>query len=175
MVPFGPKHVAILSVIYLRKNLCIFLLIVCGKMLYDVWHTPVFKKRPNFLNSSPTSTESALRLLNAPSGRFWQQTAICPVLLWALDIELHPLNWSRAQAVRRINPTNGPKAVCCQNLQLGALSSHSVPSMLVGELCKKFGLFLNTPCISSMMFVGYSWLEGWDRACWIFGLFFLTS
>jgi hypothetical protein len=30
----------------------------------------VFKKRPNFLNSSPTSTEGALRLLSAPSGRF---------------------------------------------------------------------------------------------------------
>ena len=30
----------------------------------------VFKKRPNFLNSAPTSTESALRLLGAPSVRF---------------------------------------------------------------------------------------------------------
>jgi hypothetical protein len=30
----------------------------------------VFKKRPNFLNSSPTSTEGAQRLLSAPSGRF---------------------------------------------------------------------------------------------------------
>jgi len=57
----------------------------------------VFKKRPNFLNSSPTSKEGALRLLSAPSGRFWQQTAICPVSLWALVVELHPLNW---------NPTN---------------------------------------------------------------------
>jgi hypothetical protein len=35
-------------------------------------------------------------------------------------------------------------AVCCQNLPLGALSSRSAPSMLVGELFKKFGLFLNT-------------------------------
>jgi hypothetical protein len=26
----------------------------------------VFKKKPNFLNSAPTSTESALRLLNTP-------------------------------------------------------------------------------------------------------------
>jgi hypothetical protein len=30
----------------------------------------VFKKRPNFLNSSPTSREGTLRLLSAPSGRF---------------------------------------------------------------------------------------------------------
>jgi hypothetical protein len=33
----------------------------------------VFKKRPNLLNSAPTSTEGALRLLSAPSGRFWQK------------------------------------------------------------------------------------------------------
>jgi hypothetical protein len=63
----------------------------------------VFKKRPNFLNSAPTSLESALRLLSATSVRFWQQTAICPVSLWALVVELHPLNWARAQAVRRIS------------------------------------------------------------------------
>jgi hypothetical protein len=64
------------------------------------------KKGPNFLNSSPTSIEDALRLLSAPSGRFWQQTAIYPVSLWALVVELHPLNWAHVQAVRRINPTN---------------------------------------------------------------------
>jgi hypothetical protein len=32
-------------------------------------------------------------------------------------------------------------AVCCQNLPLGALSSRSAPSVLVGVLFKKFGLF----------------------------------
>jgi hypothetical protein len=63
-------------------------------------------KRPNFLNSYPTSREDAIRLLSSPRGRFWQQTAICPVSLWALVVELYPLNWARAQAVRRINPTN---------------------------------------------------------------------
>ena len=63
----------------------------------------VFKKRPNFLNSAPTSTHSAQRLLSAPSVRFWQQTAICPVSLWALVVQLHPLNSTRAQAVRRIS------------------------------------------------------------------------
>ena len=62
----------------------------------------VLKKRPNFSNSSPNSTEGSLRLLSPPSGKFWQQTAICPVSLWALVVELHPLNWARAQAVRRI-------------------------------------------------------------------------
>jgi hypothetical protein len=38
----------------------------------------------------------------------------------------------------------GQIAVCCQNLPLGALSSRSAPSLLVGEQFKKFGLFLNT-------------------------------
>jgi hypothetical protein len=54
----------------------------------------VFRKRPTFLNSAPTSTKSALRLLSASSVRFWQQTAICPVSLWALIVELHPLSWA---------------------------------------------------------------------------------
>jgi hypothetical protein len=35
-------------------------------------------------------------------------------------------------------------AVCCQNLPLGAHSSRSAPSVLVGALFKKLGLFLNT-------------------------------
>jgi len=35
-------------------------------------------------------------------------------------------------------------AVCCKNLPLGELSSRSAHSVLVGELFKKFGLFLNT-------------------------------
>jgi hypothetical protein len=35
-------------------------------------------------------------------------------------------------------------AVCCQNLPLGALSSRRAPSVLVGAVFKKFGLFLNT-------------------------------
>jgi hypothetical protein len=63
----------------------------------------VFKKRTNFLNSAPTSTESALLLLSAPNVRFWQQTAVCPVSLWAFVVELRPPNWARAQAVRRIS------------------------------------------------------------------------
>jgi hypothetical protein len=36
-------------------------------------------------------------------------------------------------------------AVCCQNLTLGALSSRSALSMLVGALFKKFNLFLTIP------------------------------
>jgi len=55
----------------------------------------MFKKIPNFSNSLPTSTASALQLLSTPSGRFWQQTAICPVSLWVLVVKLHPLNWAR--------------------------------------------------------------------------------
>jgi hypothetical protein len=41
--------------------------------------------------------------MSAPNVRFWQQTSICPVSIFALVVELHPLNWARAQAVRRIS------------------------------------------------------------------------
>jgi hypothetical protein len=41
-------------------------------------------------------------------------------------------------------------AVCCQNLTLGALSSRSAFSLLIGALFKKFGLFLNNPRILRM-------------------------
>jgi hypothetical protein len=63
----------------------------------------VFKKRQNFLNNTPTSFESALWLLSTHSVWFWQQTAICPISLRALVVELHPLNWVRARAVCRIS------------------------------------------------------------------------
>jgi hypothetical protein len=61
---------------------------------------------------------------------------------------------ARAQFSVRSSTTNahsetGKVAVCCQNLPLGALSSRSAPSVLVGELFKKFGLFFNTPCTNS--------------------------
>jgi len=42
-------------------------------------------------------------------------------------------------------------AVCCQNLTLGALSSRSALSVMVGVLFKKFGPFLNTPLISNIV------------------------
>jgi len=41
----------------------------------------------------------------------------------------------------------GQMTVCCQDLMLGALSSRSALSVLVGALFKRFGLFLNTPCV----------------------------
>jgi hypothetical protein len=62
-----------------------------------------FKKRLTFLNIAPTNIDSPLRLLGAPSVRFWQQTAICPVSLWTLVVELHPLNSARELTVRRIS------------------------------------------------------------------------
>jgi hypothetical protein len=42
-------------------------------------------------------------------------------------------------------------AVCCQNLTLGAFSSRSALSLLVGALFKMFGLFLNTLLKYSLM------------------------
>ena len=41
----------------------------------------------------------------------------------------------------------GQIAICSQTMTLGALSSRSALSMLVGALFKKFGLFLNNPRI----------------------------
>jgi hypothetical protein len=72
------------------------------------------QKKKEFLNSSPTSKEGALRLLSAPSGRSWQQTATCPVSLWALVVQLHPQVAARGQAVRWINPTN---SLCTCSIQ----------------------------------------------------------
>jgi len=63
----------------------------------------VFNNRPNFLNSAPTSIESAPKLLSAPSVRFCQQTAICPISPWILIVEVLLLNWASAQTVRLIN------------------------------------------------------------------------
>ena len=59
---------------------------------------------------------------------------------------------ARAQFGGCSSVTNGHSktrqmAVCCQNLPLGALSSCSVLPVPVGALFKKFGLYLNTPCI----------------------------
>jgi len=39
----------------------------------------------------------------------------------------------------------GQMALYCQNLMLGALSSHSTFSLLAGAQFKKLGLFLNMP------------------------------
>ena len=44
----------------------------------------------------------------------------------------------------------GQIAVCSQNLTLGALSSRSALSMLVGALFKKFGLFFLTRLVSQI-------------------------
>jgi hypothetical protein len=92
-----------------------------------------------------------LRLLSAPSGRFWQQTAICPVSLWALVIELFVglvrrtacahAQFTGCSSMTNAHSETGQMAVCCQNLPLDVLSSRSAPSVLVGALFKKFGLF----------------------------------
>ena len=52
--------------------------------------------------------------------------------------------FSRCSSMTNAHSETWQMAVCCRNLLLGVLSSHSTPSVLVGELFKKFGLFLNT-------------------------------
>jgi hypothetical protein len=149
--PYNPAHTQNTRV---TKTLCSHItrriIIHAGMYVY----MPVFKKRLNFLNSVPTRIEGALRLLSAPSGRFWQQTAICPVSLWALLVELFVglfrrtacacSHYSRCSSTTNAYSETGQMAVCCQNLPLGALCSRSGPSVQVGGLFKKFGLFLNT-------------------------------
>jgi hypothetical protein len=57
-------------------------------------------------------------------------------------------------------------AVCCQKLTLGAVSSRSALSMLVGALFKKFCLFLNTPCNNTKN-SAYRSLVGPIRKYWV--------
>ena len=82
------------SILYLQYSLyrfsfhdtqrtCILSDLICDTTcIVSVVIRGVFEKRPNFLNNVPTSTEGVLRLLSAPRGRFWQQTAICPSYMW---------------------------------------------------------------------------------------------
>ena len=49
--------------------------------------------------------------------------------------------FSGCSSTTNAHSKTGQMAVCCQNLPLDALSSRSMPSMLVGALFKKFGLF----------------------------------
>jgi hypothetical protein len=50
----------------------------------------------------------------------------------------------------------GQMARSCQNLTLGGVISRSALSMLVGVLFKKFGLFLNMPCVISELIVVFT-------------------
>jgi hypothetical protein len=59
--------------------------------------------------------------------------------------------FSGCSSMTNAHSETGQMAVCRQNLPLGALSSHSAPSMLVGALFKTFGLFLNTPRTCEVM------------------------
>ena len=62
---------------------------------------------------------------------------------------------SWCSSTTNVHSETGQIAVCCQNLTLGALSSRSALSMLVGLLFKKFGLFLNTPRMFVLKFYSY--------------------
>jgi hypothetical protein len=47
--------------------------------------------------------------------------------------------FSGCSSTTNAHSETGQMAVCCQELSLGALSSRSPPSVLVGALFKKFG------------------------------------
>jgi hypothetical protein len=136
---------------------------------------PLFKKRPNFLNSAPISTESALRLLSAPSVCLVKQLKCVGKIVTKFAAKFHKYTHThththtrcssssfivtlslirrtacgRAQFSGFSSTTNahsdtGQMTVCCKNLRLGAISSRSALSVLVGALFKKVGLRLTT-------------------------------
>ena len=49
--------------------------------------------------------------------------------------------FSGCSSTTNVHSETGQVAVCCKNLPLGALSSRSAPSVLVGGLFKKFVFF----------------------------------
>jgi hypothetical protein len=124
----------------------------------------MFKKTPNFLNSAPTSIESALRLLSAPSVRFWQQTAICPVSLWALVVELHPLNLFVVHEF----PCSFT-ILCYQHLKLDSESTFLSKSCLVPEKALLVVMSFSSPhknsvcvCVQSMA----HWWKDTNKSLW---------
>jgi len=69
-----------------------------------------------------------------------------------VEIRLYPAeaHFSGCSSTTNAHSETGQMEVFCQNLPLGALSSRSAPSFPVGELFKKFGLYLNTGvCLSA--------------------------
>jgi len=82
-----------------------------------------------------------------------QSTSPCSLtdssVLFLFEETLSPVcaraEFSGCSSTTNAHSETGQMAVCHQNFTLGALSSRSALSMLVGALFKIFGLFLNTP------------------------------
>jgi hypothetical protein len=70
-----------------------------------------------------------------------------------------PDQFSGCSSTTNTHSEMGQMAVCCQNLTLGALSSRSALSLLVGALFKKVSLFLNTSCIQGHSRRYFGWPE----------------
>jgi hypothetical protein len=80
--------------------------------------------------------------------------------------------FSGCNSTTNVHSETGQTADCCHNLSLGALSSRSALSVLVGALFKKFGSFLNTPRILLRCFAVWCHLilliytHMFRRTCW---------
>jgi hypothetical protein len=61
-------------------------------------------------------------------------------------------HFSGCSSTTNAHSETGQIAICFQNLKLGALSSRSTLYLLVGELFKKFGLFLNRVVFQDYLF-----------------------
>jgi hypothetical protein len=116
----------------------------CAVLLSHFPDSPRVQKRNELFNSAPSSTEGALRLLSAPNGRFWQQTAARLIRRTACA----RVQFSECSSTTNAHSETGQMAVCCQNLPLGVLSSRSAPSVLVGALLKS-SVFFEHRCILS--------------------------
>jgi hypothetical protein len=74
---------------------------------------------------------------------------IHPVVVYHITIDIlirrtacARVHFGGCSSKTNVHSETGQMAACCQNLALGALSSRSALSLLVGALFKKFGLFL---------------------------------
>jgi hypothetical protein len=63
--------------------------------------------------------------------------------------------FSGCSSTTNAHSETGQMVVCCQNLPLGGLRSRSAPSVLVGALFKKSGLFFSTGIFSIERLVAY--------------------
>jgi hypothetical protein len=76
--------------------------------------------------------------------RSWGSFIVTLSLIWWTACARAQFSWCSSMA--NAHSKTGQMAVCCQKLTLGALSSRST-SVLVGALCKTFGLFEHTSYI----------------------------
>ena len=123
-----PAHASLLICSYLAKH-----------------QTSIVLHAPYSLDLAPTDFFLFPKLKTTLKGCCFQTIEEMSLIRWTVCAHAQ---FSRCNSMNNAHSEMGQMAVCCQNLTLGALSSCSALSVLVGLLFKKFGLFLNSPCTS---------------------------